>query len=170
MEKTSEKSETKEKMRSLESGAWSLSVSKCYCLTLGEVVNMKEGQKLKLLLLHDSVLDQTSKINKPGKILKPETFFRNEHATYVHKSDANGIIKFADGTEQPFEFHVFIEPNIWHPLSKGRLKKLKSPIPEDMVSKHYKEFDPMTPVGFRGAAIPWKNLAQLPFIHAISHN
>ena len=166
MEKTAEKQP--ERPRSLESQAWVYCMSKCYGLTLGEVANMKEGQKIKLLLLHDNVLEQTNKVNKSKKITKPELFFRNEYATYTHKNDVSGTIKFSDGTEQSFDFHLFIAPNVWHPLSKGRLKKLKSPISEDMIGKHYKEFDPLTLVGYRGAVIPWKNLSQLPLIHHLN--
>lgn len=164
----SEKTEKIEKIRSLESRAWEMVVSECYHLTLAEIANMKPGQKIKILLLHDTALKQCHRINKINVAHRPEAFFRNEYATYTHIDDLNGILKLPDNQEVPFEFSIMIAPNTWYPLTKGKLKKVaKSPLQEDLIGKHYREFDPMTPVGWRGSAIPWKHLAALPLIHHI---
>mgnify|MGYP001441183621 CR=1 FL=1 len=80
-----------------------------------------------------------------------------------------GAVENIEGNKEvPFEFSIMIAPNTWYPLTKGKLKKVaKSPLQEDLIGRHYREFDPMTPVGWRGSAIPWKHLAALPLIHHI---
>lgn len=152
-------------MRSLEVDAWCHGVSRCYCLTLGEVMEMKKDQKMKLLFIQPETIEKCCSNTKSNKATKPELFFKTECFTYRHNSDTNGVVELPDGQEEKVEFHVFVEPNVWHPLAKGKLKKLKSPIDEDLIGKSFKDINPLTPIGVRGAAIPWKTLSQLPMVH-----
>jgi len=154
-----------EKQRCLAADAWMFVASECYGMTLREIESMKPGSRTKVVLMHDNVMDATCspRVNKPLKVHKPETFFRHEIATFI-KGDQGieGIFRVDDADAD--ELCIEVQPNNWSSLTKGRVKRLKS-LPDNISGKHWREFSPSTKIGWRGAMIPYKNMASLPLIY-----
>ena len=149
--------------------------AKEYALTIEDILDLESGDEVELLLLHRNIWDPTTspKINKPKYNYTPNYFFRQEKWIYTHIKDLTGLLR-RDGEEfdmaKKFEWELNIseygvfDPVIgylkWYPLKNGKMKP--------MSLKSWKVFQKNTMVGWRGSALYWENLKDLPRIFYIS--
>ena len=161
-------------MASLPVNNWMDLAENNYALTIADIINMKPGDKLEVLMMDRNVLDTSADElwNKSDKKYSPEKFFRNSRGTYINDKDLSGTMIFhwkgytAKQSTMPFEFELEYLPCHWYPLKKGKLpaRARGAKFPWDK-AKHWTEFPPTTKVGFRGAMINWNNLKDMPKVY-----
>jgi len=100
--------------KSMECCAWIKHASKS-ALTIKDIRSLKQGDTIKVLLLHRNVMDVVEQTNQNGVVTRPKRFFRKSCATYTHQKDMSGTIDFGFG-KQEFEFDLRI-PECWYPIS-----------------------------------------------------
>lgn len=141
-----------------------------YGLTIEDVLDFEPGEEVELLLLHRNIFDGTldPKINKPKYKYTPTHFFRNEKWIYTHKKDLRGSLRLANTTIETRDFEWELEISDynatdkdigalrWYPLENGKMGPLKN--------KKWNTFPKDTLVGWRGPALYWANLKDLPKI------
>ena len=143
-----------------------------YGLTIEDVLDFEPGEEVELLLLHRNIFDGTldPKTNKPKYKYTPTHFFRNEKWIYTHNKDLRGTLRLEtkDSTIETKDFEWELEISDynatdkiigslrWYPLENGKMKPLKN--------KKWNTFPKNTLVGWRGPAVYWSNLKDLPKI------
>lgn len=140
-------------------------------LTIKDIESLKPKQSIKVLVL-DRNFDEfccKEETNKSSTHYKPEHFFRENTATYVHAQNMKGKLTFhgIDYTRD-FEFDVEYDKDCWYPLEDGCLPKEDEQklapfsFPEP---KPYTDFPTTTRVGWRGPMILWEKVKELPDIY-----
>lgn len=137
-------------------------------LTIQRVLNMKKGQKMKMLCLDRNLYDTTDSI-PPNQLRCPAKFFDGGYmGVYTHDHDMSGTFKWQfqpkDEPPMPFTFEINYKNENWYPLDEdgtlamglGRMLGIK---------KSYKKFPKTTRVGWRGPMIPWNALKDLPRVY-----
>ncbi len=142
-----------------------------YALTIGDILDFKPGEEVELLLLHRNIFDGTTRpnVNKPKYHYTPKHFFRNEKWIYTHTKNLKGSLRMVNGDDlevSDFEWELnisdydatdkYVGSLSWYPLENGKMKPLKN--------KQWSTFPKDTLVGWRGPAIYWDNLKDLPKI------
>ena len=157
-------------IQGFEVNKWMNRIRKHY-LRISDVLKMKKGDKIKLLVLDRNVTDITSK-NKTNKELvsyTPKHFFRKNFAVYTHNSKLKGTIKYFNINSMNFQFEIEYQKNNWYPLNNnGKLgKKDRQGFADfkDKAGLHYSEFPKSTPLGFRGPMIKYSSLKDLPKVY-----
>lgn len=163
-------------MESLELGEWIKHVHD-QCITIPDVLNMKEGESKRVLVLDRNLYDIVCENNPADTPLTLFEFFRLNSAWYTHHYDLKGSIRWDfDGPgetknsllDTSFEFHLEYAPNSWYPLKNGFLPATD---PQEIVrfpwqeSQHWRQFSPNTRVGWRGEMIDWEKLEVLPRVY-----
>lgn len=142
--------------------------AKKYYVTLGDIMEIKKGEKIKFLILDRNVLDVVQNTNKPNKAYEPAKFFRKSYGILKYGGNLQGTMKFCDiSVQRPFEFHIEYKKDQWYPLKN---EYLPAHDPQNIFKllgkqKHYTEFPKSTHVGFRGPMIFWQDMANLPNIY-----
>jgi len=151
----------------LEQQTWKQFVA-LQCLTLGDVLQLRTGDQIKVLVMDRNLEDITTSINQSDVVLDPQTFFRDSWAIYTHRTGTQGHILWAFEDEDEFEFDIEYKADHWYPLCSGTLPS------EDCQrlahfgeagGKHYSAFPHNTGVGFRGPMLLWDKLPALPNIY-----
>lgn len=157
-------------IQGFEVNKWMNRIRRHY-LRISDVLKMKKGDKIKLLVLDRNVNDVTSK-NKTNKELvsyTPKHFFRKNFAVYTHNSGLKGTIKYFNMDLMVFQFEIEYQKNHWYPLNNnGKLGKKDRHGYADFKDKaglHYSEFPKTTPIGFRGPMIKYSILKDLPKVY-----
>ena len=137
-------------------------------LTIADVLRLKVGESVKLLLLHRNWADVTLEepTNKRGHAYDPKRFFRKERVTFrkvKEISTTNPVDEPLSGQLKWDNAHVNMktfEMTDFELLHKGWW----SPLDERGFHQrvHWTRFPRNTPVGWRGYAIPWARLADMP--------
>ena len=148
---------------------WEKKMRKHY-LRINDILKMKTGDKIKLLILDRNVSDSTTAINKELKSYKPKYFYRKSLAVYTHDKELKGSILFNFEGAEPmdFEFEIEYKRYHWYPLTNGKLPKKESQNYShfgDKAGKHYTQFPKTTLVGWRGPAIRYELLKDLPKVY-----
>ena len=163
---------------------WADFASLNYSFTIDDVLNLKPAVQVKLLWLGGPVWDGVLDCNPIGTISRPEEFFSDSWAIYVHEKDLEGKIFFwyEFGLNDPAfdpntglinmdyvnknsdrycfpQFHIEIEAGCWHPLENGYLLVIDH---GDSVNIGQYFLPPTTHLGFGGPFIKWDNLKMLP--------
>lgn len=138
------------------------------CLTINDILNLKEGDRIKVLCMDRNLGDTTEELNKYDTLCDLEHFFRNNYAIYIHEKDLQGRIiwsflygKGAITESDEFEFHIEYKKNCWYPLKDGKLPDKDGQGFAnfgDSAGKHYSEFEGSRRVGWRGPMIMWDKL------------
>ena len=143
------------------------------CLTVKDIINLNNGDKIECLSLDRNILDIVENVNPEDKLLLPTEFFRQNKITYYHRKNLQGKIVFHnDGKDEieleNFEFDIEYIPNNWYPLKNGHLP------PKDSQGistfnytepKHWSEFEMHTRIGWRGPMIKWEYIDQFPKVY-----
>ena len=160
----------KARSKAIEWHQWIKDTKKSH-LTIAQVLKMKKGQKMKMLMLDRNIGDyvDSQPINKP---MAPLTFFKGCWAVYTHSHDMCGTLKFEwEGNQTPptpFYFHINYSGENWYPLSKDSALPARDPQGVGRLfgfKKSYTQFAPTTRVGYRGPMIPWTTLKSLPKVY-----
>lgn len=142
-------------------------------LTIKDIIHLKPGTKVQLLCVHRNVYDIPSDLFTdlavPAKL-----FFRQSKCIYTHHKDLQGTLEWIHdpnwGRQQPFEFDLLVEElGLWVPLFKGAIptitKKDDSRVLKTFVTRPWRDFANMTPVGMRGYFYRWSVLDHAPNIY-----
>ena len=128
--------------------AWGTNAAENYGLEIRDILKMKQGQKMKLILFDRNMGEHVSGVKKGGKY-NPRTN-GCEYATYTHKSDLTGKLEFGFGLifeSWEWEVNGGYGGMFWGPINggykKGKLNK-------------------KTKVGWRGPCIDKKDAKYLP--------
>ena len=148
----------KQTQHSLDYGNWIKNYSKEF-LSIDELLKeVTVGEEIKMLFLDDKV-EEILKKNLRNVEYQPENFFR-ECSVLYRSTDADNPLKgeikwnIASDDWYSFEFHVNIEQDEWEPLKNGICKDVFwKQLPEDNL------------IGWRGPAIIWDKLAELPYVY-----
>jgi hypothetical protein len=129
-----------------------------YGFTIRDFLALQPGQSIDLLMMDRNVLDIVeSNPNKRGRLYTPHHFFKGQKARFIRSANDNlliGKMIWSYTTEEQFEPDIEYKKNHWYPLQDGKVG-----------SKHWSKFPKSTKIGWRGAMIPWKNVAQLPKVY-----
>lgn len=137
-----------------------------YSLTIEDVIDFEPDEEIELLLLHRNVFDVTTnpKVNKINYHYTPAYFFRNERWVYTHSSGLSGYLhkKGEKKNIRKFEWELNISKYqindiAWYPLINGKMKPINN--------KDWSTFSQDTLVGWRGKAVYWEDLKELPKIY-----
>ena len=148
-----------------------------YKLMIKDVMNMKKGDIMAVLVLDRNIGDVSMDANPENVIIDPYEFFRYNFATYIHDSGLKGIMiyhwKNEDYRDDDFEFDIEYETGNWYPLENGYLPK-RDPqgfsefnYPRDI---SWTEFPINTGIGWRGPMILHKYINYLPNIYVSEDN
>jgi hypothetical protein len=136
-------------------------------LTIEDVMNLNEGDKLHLLVMDRNLWDIVCcRENNLGNTLHPPAqFFRHNRATYTHIGDLKGTLVYhwgdGDSEEYDFEFDVEYMSHRWYPLKDGHLPARD---PQGIAPFDYEEPKPWTDfpvntrVGWRGPMMLWEKV------------
>jgi hypothetical protein len=141
-------------------------------LTIADVIAMKPGEKLDVVILDrniDEWLGQNVEANKP---YSARQFFKVCKGVYVHAGGLKGALTWYAETEtpildDPFTFEVLTPTGVWYPLDEtGRLPE-KDPqgafkLTMDDKPVHWSKMPTKTPVGCRGPIMKWEALKGMP--------
>ena len=138
------------------------------CLTIKDVECLRPGQKLKVVTLDRNVYDIAFHCNEPGKLHDAKHFYRENVATYTHKSDLKGKIKMDDVGKMDFEFDIEWAKDEWYPLTDGKLPEKDpqnfSDFPNNMLLD-WKDYPKDTRIGYRGAMILLDKMDEMPKVY-----
>jgi hypothetical protein len=158
-----------EEILDLKYSDWYNLASQKFALKISDIINLKHGEQLEVLILDRNVWDITlnPQTNIPNVNHDPETFFRYNRGTYVHNKDLSGELtmhwKDKDSTDK-FEFHLEYMPGKWYPLNNGVMPGEEQGLPWTE-EQHWTKFPQTTKVGYRGPMILWSKLKEMPKIY-----
>ena len=163
-------------------------LSRKYALTIKDILDLKPGERIKVLSMDRNVWDVALNNKIRGKSCKPQEFFNSNWAIYEHEEDLKGkylLFSFEcgndinendldnaqlDGLCQPnFEFHLEYMNKSWYPLNEGYLPGSDPqgfsnfPWASDQ-DQHWSSFPETTKVGYRGHFVLWSKLEEMPNI------
>jgi len=161
------------------------------CLTIADVTGMRAGETVELLVMDRNLCDHV--YPGPGRPLRPPAFAEDffslavDGATYAHVDGISGRLRWgweeADAWED-FTFEVEYSPGHWHPLVDGRLptrewfheqfeiseagldEMLAERCPGMVLGMPWRDLPPETRVGWRGPAMVWRRLSEMPPVFA----
>jgi len=158
-------------------------LSKQKAVTIKDILSLKQGEQLKLLIMDRNVWDIALRDEIRGKVSRPKDFFKRNWGIYIHESNLKGKLVFEFETCQDtdfldieklpelcqpeFEFHIEFEDDCWYPLKNGylpatdRQKICKFPWTKP---QHWSVFPESTRIGFRGHCLKWSTLDDMPDI------
>jgi len=154
-------------------GAW---VERCRkgWLTIGDVLKLKPGDSIKVLVMDSDLIDVVSVANDRGAAYNPARFFRKN--TAIFRRDAtkpdhwsrpqnglSGTIRWVD-EEVPFEFEVEFN-NSWMPLRNGYVGRWPGLVPRVYGKTHWTSFPKTTHIGWRGPMMAWSRVAKMPKVY-----
>lgn len=153
-------------------------LSYAYALTIKDIINLKPGQQIKVVMMDRNVWDCLTDCIK-GKSYKPNELLSDNWAIYIHEEGLRGKLVFwfnckndeeQINVDQPnFEFHIEYTKGSWYPLKEEYLPGADpqgfSKFPwDDNQKQHWTSFPETTCVGWRGHFVLWSKLDQMPNI------
>lgn len=159
----SKKAEKVKALEGLEEPKW-YNQSRKHWLTIGDLLSLKSGNELDILLYHRNALDAPMTYFKSDTSYTPKKFFKSERDTLVASDEP--LMCYFKNYEKHDPTHKYLEVeykrNKWYPLEEGFLPASKNKKGKKI---HFTELPKKTPVGFRGPMILWKELSKLPKIY-----
>jgi hypothetical protein len=122
---------------SIELEAW-ITTSKPYWLTVADVKELKQGDRLEIVHLDRNVYDVVTdpENNQPGTTYLPSKFFACVRAEYTHDNASVGTMVWRwSNNKQKFEWEVEYKDENWYPLNKGILPA-HDPQLEELFGQH----------------------------------
>ena len=154
-------------LEGLEESKW-YNESRQHWLTIKDLLSLKSGTELDILLYHTNALDAPMTYFKSDTSYTPKKFFKSERDTLVlSDEELMGHFKIYEEYDPiPKYLEVEYKKDKWYPLVDGFLPA-KNEKGKKLLGKktHYTELPSETPVGFRGPMILWKELGNLPKIY-----
>ena len=149
--------------------AWCNQAAEQYGLEIRDILKMKKGDKLKVILMDRNIGDYLHGTQK-GKKIDPRNTGLN-YGIYTHDKDLSGTMKFFDSgknmindennfLEREFEWEIN-DPEkkiFWRPIKLN----LKESINKGHLNFDLKKLVPKTKVGWRGPAIDFNDSKYLP--------
>jgi hypothetical protein len=140
--------------------AW-IKAAEPYFLTIKDIEFLEVGESINLFLLSGIIKSSCSeKINKRGKVQKPDIFFKNGFRVNFKKvgDGLKGQWIFNNNPNKIFykEFQVKVDGK-WIPLKNNFVETLKGTI-------YYGELDPSTRIGWKGEIMKIKDMNKCPNI------
>ncbi len=142
------------------------------CLTILDLLQLKHGQQLKVLVIDRNLCDVVCNDNHGNTLYDPELFFRYNTATYTHNEGLQGNIIYhwrdQDSQDYRFEFEIEYEKDRWYPLEDGQLPKTD---PQGFSSFSYQNpklwssFPQTTRIGWRGPMLLWEKVRDQPKVY-----
>lgn len=151
--------------------------SEKFYLKIEDIIKLKKGTKIKVLILDPDIENFIKKQNKINKIYKPKEFFRENWAEITIDNELRGLIKFQfqQEKEKPYKFNFYVNhiKGRWHPVFNGNIYIQDSDFNNNQNNPHkrtkinWKKIDKKNYIGFGGHLILWENLDKLPniFLH-----
>lgn len=141
-----------------------------HCLTIKDILAMKLGEKIDVLILDRNWTDHAFHTNIKGMKYNPEDFFMVNKGQYVHEKDMKGIWTLYSESKEPlirnYEFHVEYKPGNWYPFENGALPEEDDEEGVyDLGGRSFRDFPPETRLGYRGMMVPWDILRTLPQVY-----
>lgn len=143
--------------------------SEKFYLKIEDIIKLKKGTKIKVLILDSDIENFIKKKNKINKIYKPKEFFRENCAEITIDNELRGLIKFQfqQEKEKPYKFNFYVNhiKGRWHPVFKGNIyiyETTKFGTKKTIVN--WEKIDKKNYIGFGGHLILWENLDKLPNI------
>ena len=159
----SKKAEKVKSLEGLEESKW-YNESRKHWLTIGDLLSLKSGNELDILLYHRNALDAPMTYFKSDTSYTPKKFFKSERDTLVASDET--LMCYFKNYEKHDPTHKYLEVEYkrdkWYPLEDGFLPASKNKKGKKI---HFTELPKKTPVGFRGPMILWKELSKLPKIY-----
>ena len=128
--------------------AWGTNAAENYGLKIGDILKMKPGQKIEVILFDRNMGEHVSGVDKGDKY-DPRTN-GCEYAIYTHKCDLTGKLEFGFGLifeSWEWEVNVGYGGMFWGPIDGGYKKG---------------KLDTKTKVGWRGPCIDMEDAKNLP--------
>lgn len=156
----------------LELGDW-IRETKIYHLRIIDVMNLRPGQQIKVLVMDRNLYDIVCKDGTGNTLFPAEEFFKSNTAVYTHSYDMKGTIKYSWQDEPcnrndpeckdpyPFEFEIEYAPRSWYPLTDNCLPARD---PQEIAlfdhdePKRWTDFPQNTRVGWRGPMMKWEDV------------
>lgn len=139
--------------------------------SIGDVLAMKAGDRVKLLAMDRNLRDTSDDVNVEGKAFAPARFFRKNWAEFTKTDELRGFMRWPwqekGDAPLPFEFDVEYKRGSWYPFKGGFLP---SSDPQSLFvlfgkKKHWTAFPKNTHVGWRGPMVAWSHLATMPKVY-----
>jgi hypothetical protein len=131
--------------------AWGNAAAELYGLEVGDILKMKPGETMDVILMDRNSGEYIGRDAKKGDKYNPRnTGF--SYGKYTHKNGLKGILNIADAAIlDPFEWEINLhgigKDMFWGPIPKGY---------------KYNEINPKIKVGWRGPAIKLEDAKNLP--------
>lgn len=140
-----------------------------YHLRKNDILSMKEGEKIDLLLLDKNVFENIELDIPLYHKYRANVFFKDNKITFVKGSkNLEGTLLFINyKLSKKVELHFEYKKNTFQELVNGKLKQCldngKDTDTFELENDNYK-------VGWRGYMIPWKYINELPCIYLVDIN
>lgn len=148
---------------------WLIKTEK-YHLRKNDILSMKEGEKIDVLLLDKDVFDNIALDIQLYHKYRANVFFKDNKATFVKgDKDLNGTLYFTNyNLSKRLQLHVEYKKNVFHEVVDGKLKPCHCLNHEeddifDLEKDNYR-------VGWKGPMIYWKHVNELPHIYLADIN
>lgn len=163
------KNKTRRLKKGLEFTKWK-ERSRAYWLTIKDIENMKNGEKMHVLMLDRNALDSHDNTIRVNKLYKPSTFFKNNKEIYTHSHKLYGNITYHKDSitfNKKNGFHVEYTKNNWYPLMNDHLPSKDPQKIVQLLGKrvNWKHMKKSTHIGWRGPLIKWSDLKKLPNVY-----
>ena len=141
-------------------------------LTIGDVLKLKPGDKIKVLVLDSDMIDVVRGANNRGTAYNPVRFFKKNTAIFRRDDDVSrsrphnglsGTIRWVDD-DVPFEFEVEFN-NSWRPFRDGYVGRWPGLVPRVFGKTHWTSFPKTTHIGWRGPMMAWSRVAKMPKVY-----
>ncbi len=129
-------------------------------LTIEDIISLKPGTKHQLLIQDRNVGDSIGNLgHDDGKPRRPTAFFSGLKDTFTYRDGLSGCMDWNWGEhDDDFTFQLLSEmKRMWYPLDRDGFFPL--------AKKHWTDMPLTTKVGWRGRAMRWSDLAQLPSLY-----
>jgi hypothetical protein len=148
---------------------WIIQTEK-YHLRKNDIINMKEGEKLDILVLDKDVFENIGLDIPLYHKYKSNVFFKDNKATFIKgNKDLVGTLIFTNyNISKKVELHVEYKKNIFHEMIDGKLKNCNclSHNGDDLIDLENDNYR----VGWKGPIISWKYINDLPNIYLADIN
>ena len=132
-----------------------------YHIRKNDILNMKEGEKIDVLLLDRDIFENIGLDIPLYHKYRANVFFKDNKATFAKGNKGlNGTLYFTNyNLHKRVELHIEYKKNVFHETVDGKLKACHCLSHEsDETFDNYR-------VGWKGPMIPWKYINELPHIY-----
>jgi hypothetical protein len=146
---------------------WLIKTEKFH-LRKNDILNMKEGDKIDILLLDKDVFENIALDIPLYHKYRANVFFKDNKVTFVKgNKDLEGILYFTSyNLNKRVELHVEYKKNIFHEVVNGKLKECNC-LSHDSNENTFDIEKDNVRVGWKGPMIPWKYINELPHIYLV---